>query len=101
MNRAVIFTFLLGALPAYAADDQSSSRRLLHIGQPVFSVLNGDKNWNGYVLVSASPCPEQPTISTQFEFINVSNKEDVLEKIAPRLDATEKTAEELEKLCKK
>jgi hypothetical protein len=99
MNRILILPFLLWPLSASAAEDQS--RRLIHIGQPMFTILNGDKKWNGYVTVTASPCSEQPMISTNLNFFNVRDQEDVLERLAPMLDDIEKTAEELEKQCKK
>jgi hypothetical protein len=101
MNRFLILSFLVLSLPAYAAEEQPQSRRLLHIAQPVFSNLNGDGTWNGYVQVQESPCQDQPMISTQFGFTKVKNKDEVFTHIADQLDATEKQAEELEKLCKK
>jgi hypothetical protein len=102
MKRIVIVTFFLCSLPAYAADDPSNSRRLVQVGQPVFHQLDQTSGtWSGWVQVSASPCTDQPSISTQFTFTNVKDQEQVLKQIAPMLDSTEKTAEELEKRCKK
>jgi hypothetical protein len=102
MKHVTVAAFVLWSLPAYAANDQSNPRRLVHVGQPVFQTLNAnDESWSGYVQVSSSPCPDQPIISTQTNFSNAKDQEDVLRQIAPFLDVTEKTAEDLEKHCKK
>jgi hypothetical protein len=101
MYRVLILTFLLWPLSSYAADDPSSHWRLLQISQPVFGSQNPDGTWNGSVQVSAAPCPQQPRIITGFGFSNVRNKEEAFTQIAQKLDAVEKSAEELESDCKK
>jgi hypothetical protein len=101
MTRFAILATVLFSLPAYAVEDASSHWRLLHLGRLVFTTLNGDRNWNGYVFVNAAPCEDQPVISTNFQFFNVKDKEEAFSKLADQLDQTEKTAEQLEKQCKK